>query len=88
MDNICPTIWVGSIGDVGSWVFSCATRSCKNKSLLLLANGSADEPVLLEALLLEAAFALGGIASAATGAAAIGLVIAVPRFCCSTSSFI
>jgi hypothetical protein len=40
MDSICPTIAVGSIGEVGSWVLSCVIKSCKNKSLELLASGS------------------------------------------------
>ena len=47
MDSICPTICVGSIGDVGSCVFNCAIKSCRNKSLELLASASVDELLLL-----------------------------------------
>src|SRR5215475_2293966 len=51
MDNICPTIWVGSIGEVGSCVFSWATSSFKNKSCVS-ADGSVVLSVLLSVLLL------------------------------------
>ncbi len=52
MDNICPTICVGSMGEVGSWVLSCATRSWRNKSLELLASES-EVGLLLSVELLE-----------------------------------
>src|SRR3954451_10042134 len=50
MDSICPTICVGSIGDVGSCVFNCAIKSCKNKSPELLASASVDLLLLVEPL--------------------------------------
>ena len=51
MDNICPTICVGSMGEVGSWVLSCATRSWRNKSLELLASESEVELLIAVELL-------------------------------------
>ena len=61
------------MGEVGSWVLSCATRSCKNRSLELLASVSEVELVELVELVC-AALAWWAKASAD---AAMGLMVIV-----------
>jgi hypothetical protein len=61
------------MGEVGSWVLSCATRSCKNKSLELFASESDVE--LLE--LLELLEVRCVACWAAKADAAMGLIVIV-----------
>ena len=56
------------MGEVGSWVLSCATRSCKNKSVELLASESGVESLeLLELLELRCVAYWAAMADAAMG---------------------
>ena len=70
-ETICPTIAVGSTGDVGSWFCSSVTRRFRNVVCRLLAE-VADEVLLDELLELDAVF--GELAAPAVcGAAILGV---------------
>src|SRR5258708_36687946 len=79
MDSICPSIWVGSMGEVGSWVLSCATSSCRNKSLELLASVSEVELVLLVELV-EPVCAVVARSARASAEVPMGLIIVIFSF--------
>lgn len=70
-ETICPTIAVGSTGDVGSWFCNSVTRRLRNVVCRLLAE-VAEEALLDELLELDAAF--GELAAPAVcGAAILGV---------------
>src|SRR3954447_19333385 len=64
---------VGSVGDIGFWYFSCATRSCRN-----VLPSIAPVPVGLAAVLVAA------VAAAEAAAGSIDVVIGPPQMSMST----
>jgi hypothetical protein len=67
-DTICPTISVGSTGDVGSWFCSSVTSRFKNVSCRLAADVAVE---LLDELLLEVLDVVGALAELESSGAAI-----------------